>query len=155
MADTPNRERIFAAIVDAARDPLENGRADLSTRAPGPAGGWPAAELTPRNAAACPIIVPLGVDEGPGVQLHTALGRYETPYEVYGRDLDELLGELRELVETIIAGGYEETVRLSRGRLAAAKATINFKEGPHHYTYGEWPPRRKRGPWTPISYEPY
>ena len=89
----------------------------------------PIIEVRPANSLACSVAI-LAMD----AQIDLLLGPHETLREIYSRKASERLQELRQCLEAVAEGRYEETVEVMR---KGAILTGRFRDGPKPYVrYG-------------------
>ena len=141
MTESSCHEAALRVVEDVFGDSVRAGRASyavVETRDPYPV---PAIEVSPVNPAACPVTIFAGE-----LQIDIAFGSEGVVREIYSRDEQERLDELRGCLLGVLEGRYEEVVEW-RGR----KHTGRFNDGAPPYThYGA-----QYGQPRMTKYDPY
>jgi hypothetical protein len=101
-------DAVLRVVEDVLRDALEAGRAQIDVVYSEKYPGWSSVEVSPQDGRACPVSV--SGDAPP--QIWVFLGREPimATFELWREDHDANLGLLRELVEAVGAGRYEQNI---------------------------------------------
>lgn len=123
---------------------VELGRASVNVGLPNTPHAQPVIEVRPSNPAACAVTI-LAEEK----QIDLLLGAEETLREIYLPDENERLEELRDCLQGVADGRYEEQVEVTR---QGATVTGRFVDGPAAYVrHGSL----DFGPARLTKFEPY
>jgi hypothetical protein len=100
-------DAVFRVVEDVFRDAVEAGRARIDVVYSESDPGW-YVEVIPQDSRACPV----SVSGHPPPQIWVFLGRepITATFELWRDDHDANLAFLRELVEAVAAGRYEQNI---------------------------------------------
>jgi hypothetical protein len=146
-----HEDEIVSLIRTEARDVLTAGKARLEIT---PAGGeWrpTTCGLRPADEAACPFRAQ--IDSAKQVTLY--LERYGTICELYSENRSELLDQFGAYLRAVLAGRYQESVRLKDGELAKARAVLETDGVEMRIFSSSVRTMGRREPWQRLSYEAY
>lgn len=87
-------------------------------------------EIVPANSKAAPISV--HVESANQVDLDIGVGSHA---EIYSKDSTELVDQLKEVVDAVINGKFEESAWRKSGRIVRAKGILNFDDAPRTVRY--------------------
>jgi hypothetical protein len=134
-----------------------DGRASIEVS---PASGSQGAliEIRPALETACPVTIHC---EAPG-DLDLYVGRHMLTTHLCKTgewergDFAALEDELREWLTALVAGRYEEHVRLTRdGDAGKGRGVLELASGPWRFTYSNAGTLGRRGPWQKVVYTAY
>ena len=115
-------------------------------------------EVRPTQNEACPVTIHC---EAPG-DLDFYVGRHAlTTHICKTREWERgnyaaLEHELRDWMSALIAGRYEEEVRLTKnGQTGKGRGVIQLPNGPRRFTYSNVATLGDREPWQKVTYAPY
>jgi hypothetical protein len=152
-----DEQRVLAAVESVLSPLLAEGRARLDVS---PAAGSQGAliEVTPTRESACPVTIHC---DAPG-ELDLYVGRYKLTTHIWKTrewergDFAALETELSDWLSALIAGRYEEEVRLTHdGQAGKGRGVLELSTGPWRFTYSNAPTIGKRGPWQKVPYTAY
>jgi hypothetical protein len=154
MERNAGTDAVLRVIEDVLRDAVEAGRARIDVVYPESDSGWFVVTVTPHDSRACPVSV--SGDAPP--QIWVFLGRepMTATFELWRDDQDANLGLLRELVEAVGAGRYEqniETFKHNRVRVTG-RFQLQGREEKHDYS-GPAAAAVKPGESYALTFEPY
>jgi len=153
----PHEQRVVDVVDDVLAPLVADGRV-LVAISPASDVRGALIEVRPSRAGACPVTIHC---DAPG-DLDLYVGRHELTTHIWksrewklGR-FEALGAELRDWLTALVAGRYEEEVRLTdSGEPGKGRGTIHLEGGPHRFTYSHVPTVGSRGPWRKVSYLPY
>ena len=149
----PHEQLVLEIVREVVGDLVQDGHARLEVQPAGLLGANRALfAISPAEPDACPVSLHC---EAPG-DLNLSVGRYALLIDVWERDPGKFAEVIRELLVAIVAGAYEEEVRLARdGTAGKGRGTFKLPRGPVTFTYSSLWTLGRRGPWQRIRYSPY
>jgi hypothetical protein len=149
--------RILSVVEEVVAPLVSSGRATLAVSSGNEHIGAIFA-VRPTHADACPLNVRC---EEPGF-VTLIVGPHHLPWEWWEKtawakgDYAALAAPLRECIDAVVAGRYEESVRLTPdGTTGKGRGTLWLARGPMRLRYSFLETLFKRGPWQHKRYEPY
>jgi hypothetical protein len=104
----PGTDIALRVVQEVLRDVLQADRVMIDTTN-SEGGGWSYFEVRPVRSHACPISI--AAEPPPEISLFLGREPIVATFEVWGDDHEANLQLLRELVEAVAAGRYEQTVQ--------------------------------------------
>ncbi len=118
-------------VEDVAREVVAAGRARITVEQSDGARGW-LIRLVPANARAC--TVSLVADHPPRMDMFLGSDPTAARYEFWGHDWSENVKRLRELLEAVVAGRYEQTIAKQTKNRITVTGRFHLPDGEHTHS---------------------
>lgn len=153
MEHDPGTVEALQVVEDVAWDAIDAGRADVSVAHSDGVGGL-LISLAPLNARAC--AVSLAADYPPQIVMFLGPEPTNVTYEFWRDDRPENLRRLRELLEAVVSGRYEQTIETHKRNHIGVTGRFDLPGGVHiHSDATTAQGAVKPGETYTIRFEPY
>ena len=150
MEHDPGTAEALRVVEDVAKETMEEGRARITVERSD--GGW-FISLIPANPRAC--AVSLTADYPPQIDMFLGPEPTTASYEFWRDSWPENLTLLRDLLEAVIAGRYEQTIdKRRRGLTVTGRFDLPAGEHTHSETGRAPEGLGSREPYV-LHFEPY
>jgi hypothetical protein len=152
MAHGHGTDEALLIVEDVAREAVEEGRARITLEHSDGDGTF--IRLVPANGRACSLS--LLADYPPQIDMFLGPEPTTASYELWKDDQLANLKHLRELLEAVVAGRYEQTIKTYKRNRIKVTGCFDLPSGEHtHSNATETSDAVKPGETYTLRFEPY